>query len=371
MWHIRKQSAAKWLAVALVLVLVLAVASGCGKKKEGAGASPSPSSSPTPTPIADDMVVATYKDGQIVGKDFNKFVNTTFFFYPSYAAAAGQPEFNDYMVKQMVTLRILSSRASDQNKKDAETKAKEQVDQIKSYFEGQEKGSWDKQLKEAKLEAKDIQDYMQSTIAVMSDMTGKVNDQQAKDQYDKDLKDKPHGFDIATVSHILIALKDPTDQTGQKDLRTKEDALKRAQEVKAKLDQGGDFAALAKEYSDDPGSKDKGGKYENEYLPEAGWDPDFQKAAEDLAVGKVSDPVETSFGYHIMLVNSRAPKPLDQLKDQMKSEVAGSMINDFVEKELPTLNFKSNLPTPSPSPSPSASPAASAPASVAPSASAK
>lgn len=363
----RKHVAAKWFGIALVLVLVLAVAAGCGKKKdEGSGAS----ASPTPTPFPDDMVVATYKDGKITGKEFNKFLHTTFFFYPQYAAAEGDPGFNDYMVKQMLTLRVLGNQASDANKKDAETKAKEQIVQIKDYFESQEKGSWDKQLKESKLEEKDVQDYMQSTLAVMSDMTGKVTDQEAKDNYDKALKTDAHVFDVATVSHILVALKDPNDSTGQKDLRTKEEALKRAQEVKGKLDAGGDFVALAKEYSDDPGSKDNGGKYENEELATSGWDPDFLKAAQELTVGKISDPVETSFGYHIMLVNSRSSKTFDQMKDEMKSEVAGTKINDFVENELPKLDFKSNLPQPSPSPSASPSASASPAASVSPSASA-
>lgn len=70
-----------------------------------------------------------------------------------------------------------------------------------------------------------------------------------------------------------------------------------AEDVYAKLKAGGDFAALAKKYSDDPGSKDDGGKY----LAEKGKSvPEFDKVAFELKTNQISEPVRTQYGYHVI-----------------------------------------------------------------------
>jgi parvulin-like peptidyl-prolyl isomerase len=95
-------------------------------------------------------------------------------------------------------------------------------------------------------------------------------------------------------------------------------ALARIIEAQQKLGAGGDFAALAKEYSDDPGSAQQGG--------ELGWlgkgqglDPVFETAALALKVGDISQPVKSSFGYHIIQAEEKDPNhPLDTYTFQQK-----------------------------------------------------
>jgi foldase protein PrsA len=317
----------KWGTVLLSIAIVGSLISGCG---------------------SDNKTVATYDGGKIKQAELDTFTNVSSFFNPYMEAMGEDPAFTDKVLKQLAAIKVLSGRASDASKKDGEKQTKEQMQQFDEYLK-QNKVEMEKQMKELNITRANIQDYIKQSLIVMADLESKVTDKQLQDSYNNKLKEDPNMFDIATVSHILIATKDPT--TGS-DSRSKEDALKRAKEVKTKLDQGGDFAALAKEYSDDPGSKDNGGTYEN--APTLQWDPDFRKAIETLSINKVSDPVETQFGYHIMKVSSKSVQSLDQVKDVLKQEVTESILTAFIEKDLVDLHFESKLPAPSPSPSPSA-----------------
>ncbi len=109
--------------------------------------------------------------------------------------------------------------------------------------------------------------------------------------------------------HILISVK-----TGA-DAATDAAAKAKAQDVLNQLKAGGNFAALAKQYSDDPGSKDTGG--ELPLMPTAGLDAAYAKAAMALNPGQTSGLVRSSFGYHIIQTEQKQAagvKPLAEVK---------------------------------------------------------
>ncbi len=84
------------------------------------------------------------------------------------------------------------------------------------------------------------------------------------------------------------------------------DKRAKAEEVLSRAKAGEDFAKLAKEYSEDPGSKDKGGLYENVAV-NSGFDKAFESAALALEPGQVSENlVETPFGYHIIKLEKKS-----------------------------------------------------------------
>lgn len=334
MWRNNKGSIQKGLTALLAIILVFTVATGCGNKKNAAAPDGAAAGKP-------GDVLVTYKDGgNVTREEFDKFLNVNMFFYKQYAQFKDDPAFQQDMMKQLVTFKILSSRADAKAKTEADKQSKEQLDQIKTFLGAQE-GGMDKMLKDANLSAKDVEDFVHRSVLAIVSEESKVSDKEIKDVYDGKLTQDKNAFDFATVSHILIGTTDPA--TG-KESRTKEDALKRAKEVQDKLNKGGDFVALAKEYSEDPGSKDNGGKYENVNISQ--WVPEFKKAATELPIGKISDPVETSYGYHVMKVESRKTKTFDEMKEELKSEAAESKLYEFVDKELPTLIEKNNLPQP-------------------------
>jgi len=90
-------------------------------------------------------------------------------------------------------------------------------------------------------------------------------------------------------AHILIGASDDLPM---------EKAQVKANEVYGRIKQGEDFAALASDESDDVGSRDNGGDLG--FNPQGTFLPEFEAAAYGLALGQVSEPVETEFGYHII-----------------------------------------------------------------------
>ena len=105
--------------------------------------------------------------------------------------------------------------------------------------------------------------------------------------------------------------------------RSEEAALALAQQVEAKLAGGADFAALAREYSEDPGSKGSGGHLN--WFTAKQMDPAFSAAAFALKnIGDVSPPVLSHFGYHVIRLDGRRPqtqKSFDEVKDLLLADL--------------------------------------------------
>ena len=113
-------------------------------------------------------------------------------------------------------------------------------------------------------------------------------------------------FEQVKARHILIAV-DP--DKGLTDAQAKA----KAAEIKAKLENGAKFEDLAKAESADPGTKDKGGELDP--FPRGVMVKEFEDAAFSLEPGKISDPVKTEYGYHIIQVEKREIPTLDAMKD--------------------------------------------------------
>lgn len=105
------------------------------------------------------------------------------------------------------------------------------------------------------------------------------------------------------------------------------DDEEKAQELIDELEDGADFAELAEEHSQDPGSASNGGEYE---LETGQMVPEFEQAAMELEEGEITqEPVESSFGYHIITMLEKGEKEdFEEVKDQVEK--------DYVQEELAT-----------------------------------
>ena len=106
-----------------------------------------------------------------------------------------------------------------------------------------------------------------------------------------------------------------------------------AKAIAADLKKGGDFVAIAKEKSKDPGSKDTGGDLG--FFSKEQMVPEFAEAAFKLDKGQTSEPVKSQFGWHIIrLDDKRAKQPptFDQVKDQIETFVQRKAQADLIQK---------------------------------------
>ncbi|MFD0669890.1 peptidylprolyl isomerase [Cohnella sp. GCM10027633] len=279
-------------------------------------------------------IVATYKGGTVSKGEFDTFFALQALFNGNHEASKDDPEYQKSVLAQLIQNRILYSRASAADQAAAKESARQQVATWKSQFG---EAAFQADLTKLNVTAADLQNFMVGTYGAQSGVNGSITDALLKAKYEEILKADKGAYTIASVRHILIGLNDAEG----KPLRTKAEALQLAKDVQQKLKNGEDFAKLAQELSDDPGSKETGGLYAD--VEVNAWVPEFKRATLEQAIGTVGDPVETQFGYHVIRVESRSVKSFEAVKPELKASLQQEKLQQFKEKELPGLIEKIDL----------------------------
>ena len=156
--------------------------------------------------------------------------------------------------------------------------------------------------------------YVEISLAQLASKVN-VDDAQLKAYYDEQKAKTPELFvqpEQRRVSHILLPVANPKDDAAVK--AKAEGILKRAQA-------GEDFAQLAKEFSQDPGSAQQGGDLG--WSERKAWVPPFAEAAFSMKVDEIRGPVKTQFGYHILKlagIQPAAVKTFEQSKADLETE---------------------------------------------------
>jgi foldase protein PrsA len=260
------------------------------------------------------------------------------------------------VLQQMVQDSLIEqyAKSNNINVSDADVAAREE--QLKANFPS---GSWDEMLKARGLTEDDVRSALREQLILDKALANQVQikPEQIEAYFNKNHAafDKP---EQVTARHILVP------------------NLATAMKVEAALKAGGNFGALAKQYSIDPGSKDKGGDLGT--FRRGQMVPAFDKVAFSEPVGAISAPVKSPFGYHIIQVTAREPgekatlaSATDRITDMLRQQQESPLIQPFLQNlqqkatiQVTDSRFADLFPPPAAAAAPAATeaPAASSPA---------
>jgi peptidyl-prolyl cis-trans isomerase D len=136
-----------------------------------------------------------------------------------------------------------------------------------------------------------------------------------------------------SVRQILIKTPLPGPD-GKVDSKGIDEARRKAEDVLKQVKGGGNFAELAKKYSEDPGSAKDGGSLG--FIGKGRTVPEFEKSAFSLPKGGTSDLVQSSYGFHIIHVDDKQDahvKTLDEVKDQIEPVIKQQKVAKIADDE--------------------------------------
>lgn len=287
-----------------------------------------------------NTVVATVGSDKITKGDFDKRMSLQIAQYEAYYGkgffdkkenAEYLKELKSQALEQMIDEKIYLQKAKELNlipdEKTLSSEVDKKIDEAKKAA-GDEK-KFNEQLSNLKITIDDYKELVKNSIIfekLYDNQTKdvKVTDQEITNYYHENTYDYTEKPNVMNVSHILV--------------KTEEEAKK----VKDEIDKGLKFEDAAKKYSTDS-SKDKGGELGDIYYSDKNYDKDFMTAAIALPVGKISAPVKSQFGYHIIKVNKKTEYPVvplekvkneisETLLEQKKSDKFQEVVNGWKEK---------------------------------------
>ena len=243
------------------------------------------------------------------------------------------------LLDRLVITKLLVTRATEEDKKKARTAADKFVASTKAQAGSDE--SFQRQLSAMNFTTEQF-DAQVLERAVCEEVVDRelrshvnITDEQLKKFYDEhgEQFERP---ETVRAAHILLSTRDAV--TGQEmSEETKKERKQQIDRLLERAKKGEDFAALAKEYSEDPGSKSSGGEYT--FARGQFRNPEFENAAFALKTNEISGVVTTAFGYHIIKLYEKLPaqklelaKVKDNLKDGLsRREVQEKLLPDFLE----------------------------------------
>jgi peptidyl-prolyl cis-trans isomerase C len=279
--------------------------------------------------------VVTFDGGDVTQGELDEFAERSGFGNlskddPQYQTAVQQ------IMPQLVGIEIAKAYAQEQNITVSDEEVDRQIAKIKAQVGDQARSSgqdlsnqeaYEQALKQNNITEDQLREDIRENLPVQKvqeRVTGDAapSDKEIQNYYEKNKEAQFTTPEQRCVRHILF----------------NKDQKEKAEDVKQKLENGGDFAKLAKEYSQDPGSAEKGGDLG--CLGKGETVPEFEQAAFGAKQGEIVGPVKTEFGYHILKVTDVKPeqaRSLQEVESQIRSQLAtqkqSEAFNKWIEEQ--------------------------------------
>lgn len=228
-----------------------------------------------------------------------------------------QDELNDVLVEkygaetlnQLISERIVKKETDKADIEVTDEEVEAEYQNMANQYNGVE--GLQAAIAQANLTEEDLREDIKSNIALEKLLKPQVeaSDEEIAAYYEENKDEFSQGEQV-NASHILV------------------EEEKEAQDIVKKLEDGEDFAALAKEYSIDEGTKENGG--ELGFFGRGEMVEEFDQVAFDLKKDEISEPIKSDFGYHIIEVHEKQDAKtisLDESKDKIK--------NILIETKMP------------------------------------
>lgn len=262
---------------------------------------------------------AAYVDGEFISKSqLKQDVSIHQLLYRTLQVPKSHPQYDeqyaqrqqDQVLRQLIDERLVLKSPEAKEVKNI-PQENDFVANFKNWVVQTRYGSeerWQQVLQEHGLSEADVEDYLNRSFVVsrvrevvIADVS--VNEEEISDYYERN-KERYQESEKVRARHILVS-----DRTI-------------AEQLLQRLEEGEDFAELARQYSIDTASADNGGDLG--WFPRGIMIPEFEEAAFSLAPGSISGIVETGVGYHIIKVEEKSsPKqlPLEAVRDFVKQDL--------------------------------------------------
>jgi len=226
----------------------------------------------------------------------------------------------------MIDKEILFEEYKDK-KDDAKKYANDNIESLKTNYETEEELLNAIQSYYGYSSINEFKDYI-----ILNYYRDLATDDYAKSQVTEDAINKYYEEETVgdiEASHILITVDVKDDATDEEKEKADKKALKKANEVIEKLNNGEKFEDLAKSYSEDDSNKDNGGALGK--FNKGDMVKEFETAAYDLNVNEYTkEPVKTSYGYHIILKTKEYDK--DKLEN-VKEDIIETLADELLEND--------------------------------------
>jgi peptidyl-prolyl cis-trans isomerase C len=329
--------------LSLIAVLVVAACSKTPAQAtetaaQGAAAAAAPAK-PVPATLPD--VLARVNGENVTKAEFDEYVQNL-------EGRAGGPvpaEQRDQVYRgvldQIVGYKLLLQESKARKVAIPDTEVEARIGEIRKQFPSED--VFMQTLIQRKMTLDQIRDDARQDMAIAklieTEIASKiaVKPEQVQDFYAKN-PDQFKEDESVRASHILIAFPENADA------KAKAAAKVKADQVLKDVKSGKDFAALAKEHSQDPGSAVQGGDLGT--FQKGQMVGPFNDVAFSLAPGAISDVVETQFGYHIIkVVEKKAGRtvPLEEVRPQVEQYLQNKNRDDETEAFVKSLRAKSKV----------------------------
>lgn len=240
-------------------------------------------------------------------------------------------KFKTIILNQIIDTEAVYAKAKEKNLLPKEEEIEKSFKELKESVDGDE--NYKKSLQSIGIDDEFLKSQTEKDLTWQNyrtnfDKETTISDEEIKKYYEENKK--MFYRDEAKASHILISTVDENDKELSKE--KKEEAKKKAEEVLKKAKAGDEFAALAQEYSQDPGSTTKGGDLG--YFSKGEMVKEFEESVFALEVGEISELVESKFGYHIIKLTDRVDEQtsLEDSKDSIKETLSKEKFVQDIQK---------------------------------------